>query len=233
MRRGKRIAAFVLSLLIGAAGILPLIGMNAQADGNKGIIHISTEQELVTLAKRCRKDRWSAGRIIMLDQDITLKKNTELVIASFAGTFEGGGHTIKNVGISEVASSSGFFGIIFKRGKVSNLKIEGKYKPDGVMKRIGGIAGSNYGTIDHCSFQGTIRATSEVGGIVGRNFATGVVSGCEASGSVQGDSYCGGICGYNEGRIENDTNKAKVNTKYEDSTMTKDELTDAINSVNS
>ncbi|MBQ9631562.1 MAG: hypothetical protein IJV04_01400 [Lachnospiraceae bacterium] len=231
MRSIKRTAALALVIFIGVCAILPGAGSFVKAAGNKDIIHISTEQDLRKLAQKCRRDQWSAGRIIVLDNDITLVKNRDLEIASFAGTFEGGGHSIKNVAISEVASSTGFFGIIFKRGKVANLTIEGKYKTEGTIRRIGGIAGSNYGTIDHCTFRGTIHATSEVGGIVGHNYDTGVVSGCQSFGALQGDSFCGGICGFNEGRIVNDRNKAKVNTKYEDQTLTKEQLTDAVETI--
>ncbi len=228
MRRFKAFTAIavLVSLLMGEFLFWPCSALYAKE--NDKIIHISTVDDLKKLEKNCRKDRWSAGRIIVLDNDIELSDNTSIVLASFAGTFDGKGHSIKNAGIAEVAQSTGFFGIIFKQGFVQNLNIEGSLKPEDRLKCLGGIAGKNYGRIENCSFNGLIRAVSNVGGIAGQNMDTGLIKNCRASGIVQGDSCCGGICGKNEGRIEDCVNEAKINTKYEDSSLTKEELVDAI-----
>ena len=220
--------SLVLSLVFSVASSTILV---FAAENYDTIIHISSVEDLKRLSENCRKDKWSRGRIVVLDNDIDLPDDSPIVLASFAGTFNGNGHTIKNVKISEAASSSGFFGIVFKRGFVKDLCVEGKYKPDGTMKWIGGICGTNYGRIENCTFNGSIRATSDVGGIVGRNMVLGEVDGCKSFGRIQGDSFCGGICGYNEGNVSNCINEARVNTKYEDTSITKDELVDAVETI--
>ena len=197
----------------------------------ESIIHISTVKDLKQFADHCRRDNWSKGKVVYLDNDLKLPDDMALVIASFAGSFDGGGHTVSNVTISEAGSNTGFFGIVLKNGVVSHLNIEGKYKPQGVMSRLGGIAGSNYGRIENCTYNGKIKADSELGGIVGRNQKSGVVSGCQASGTIEGNTFCGGIVGYNEGRVTSCTNNADVNVKYEDKALTEEELSNTIEKI--
>ena len=219
---------YVLGILI--CMLFMSLPVQAFAESSSGVIHIKTVKDLKSFAKSCRSDEWSKGKVVVLDNDLTIEKE-ELVIASFSGIFDGQGHTIYDIRVSEAASNTGFFGQILTTGTVSNLSITGKYKPEKILSRIGGIAGSNYGTIENCTYKGRIRADSEVGGIVGRNMSTGVVKSCRFSGSIEGDSMCGGIVGYNEGTVTGCSNDGSVNTSYEDTTITNDELTDALETI--
>lgn len=225
--RGKSLISVLLIALMMLQFCLPLTAFAA----GESIIHISTVKDLKQFADHCRRDNWSKGKAVYLDNDLDLPDSMTLVIASFAGSFDGGGHTISNVSISEAGSNTGFFGIVLKNGVVSHLNIEGKYKPQGVMSRLGGIAGTNYGTIENCTYNGKIKADSELGGIVGRNKESGVVSGCEVSGTIEGNTSCGGVVGYNEGRVVGCTNKADVNVKYEDKALTEEELSNTIENI--
>ena len=198
---------------------------------SENVIHISTVDELVDFAKRAHHDRWSRGKTVILDNDIKMPDDIDIVIPSFAGVFDGNGHTISNVNVSEAASNTGFFGLILEEGRVSNLKVEGKYKPKEIMSRLGGIAGTNYGMVENCSYSGKIKADRELGGIVGYNMPTGTVTGCSFDGSITGNVSCGGIVGYNEGRVVSCTNNGNVNITYKDKSVTQEELSDTIESI--
>ena len=64
----------------------------------------------------------------------------------------------------------------------------------------GGICGNNNGTIENCSFSGSISG-SNVGGVCGKN--SGTITNCCSSGSISGSSNVGGVCGENSGTITN------------------------------
>lgn len=90
----------------------------------------------------------------------------------YAGTFDGGGHTISNLFINQYYNiDSGLFGDIATDGVVKNLTLS-DVKIISVSEYIGGIAGYNYGTIENCNVSGSISGTLDVGGIVGANYGT-------------------------------------------------------------
>ena len=111
----------------------------------------------------------------------------------FKGHFDGDGHTISGLHITEGNKNyQGFFGYL--QGTVENLVIEspevtcnGNYH--------GALAGYNYGTIRHCySYKGEVRGTSYVGGLAGEN-SYDQMSDCYNGNDVSGASYVGGIAG--------------------------------------
>ncbi len=119
----------------------------------------------------------------------------------YAGTFDGGGHTISNLFINQYYNiDSGLFGDIATDGVVKNLTLS-DVKIISVSEYIGGIAGYNYGTIENCNVSGSISGTLDVGGIVGANYGT--ITACYNTGKVSGTTNVGGIAGYNYRTIEN------------------------------
>ncbi|MCG8336910.1 MAG: hypothetical protein MJE63_20580, partial [Proteobacteria bacterium] len=60
--------------------------------------------------------------------------------------------------------------------------------------RVGGIAGSNRGTINNCSSSAKVSGTSSVGGLVGNNNFR--ILNSAADGYVEGDTHVGGLIGY-------------------------------------
>ena len=87
--------------------------------------------------------------------------------------------------------------------------------PTGSRSTVGGIAGSNAGTLHNCRFEGVSSGASVVGGIAGTNLAAGVIESCTTTGSVYGAHFIGGIAGENHGIIANCTNTSSVNTTVE------------------
>ena len=119
----------------------------------------------------------------------------------FTGTFDGNGHTISNLQINrDAADYQGLFGALgaaatLRNIGLPNLKIEGS-------QHIGGLAGSNEGTIIASHTVGEVRSLADgsfegmVGGLVAIN--SGLIINSHASGSVSGEGYyVGGLVARN------------------------------------
>ncbi len=126
----------------------------------------------------------------------------------FEGTFDGNGHTIKNltvVGSTKEAVSTGLFGTV--SGTVKNLTIENFiYQGAGEDTRVGAIAGQvlNGGKIVNCCLiNGNINAKvintiGVAGGIAGANYS-GTIENCYVYNLTITASRSGGIVGDNYG----------------------------------
>lgn len=116
----------------------------------------------------------------------------------YAGTFDGGGHTITGltVNVTEAGSYSGLFGHITYAGTVKNLHLRrASVTSSGYA---GGVAASNYGTIAGCTVQGTVTSHGygHSGGIAGNN--QNIIIGCAFHGDVTATrGIAGGIAGGN------------------------------------
>ena len=117
---------------------------------------------------------------------------------SYSGTFDGKGHTIKNLTIdNSSAQYVGLFGYVYG-GTIRNLTVSGSVKGSG---HTGGIAGlANGGTFENCAnlceVQGDSTAGGTTGGIIGFAYHgdTLIVRDCYNVGSITG-RHAGGIIG--------------------------------------
>ena len=131
----------------------------------------------------------------------------------FAGNFNGGGHTIRNLVIRAGSqsdwrlTSADCFGRIGSGGVVRDLKIEAA-DVQVVHRRAGILAGENAGQVVNCQVSGRVSSNfalffvDEVGGLVGRN--TGDITDCRADTDLVWGYQCvGGLVGSNfsEGKI--------------------------------
>lgn len=173
---------------------------------------VANTEDLITLAKNCRLDTWSQGKTVVLTADLDLTDLEFESIPTFGGTFDGGGHTISGLSFQGDGSNEGFFRYVQESATVKNLHIKGSLEPTGSKKNIGGIAGSNSGQILSCTFDGTIKAETNVGGIVGINEQTGSIYNSSASGNFSGTHSTGGVAGRNLGQLINCSNEAEINT---------------------
>lgn len=215
----SRLLALALSLVLSLSLSLP-----ALAAGEDGIIYIHTAKDLCALSDSCAYDAWSRGKMVLLTADISLRGVDFEPIASFSGTFNGGGHTISGLTLTDSLSPAGLFLTLERGAFVHALKVEGQVAPGGTKEAVGGIVGRNYGTLEECSFFGVVKGESAVGGIVGRNEAGGLVANCTVSGSVSANRYTGGIAGYNLGTLRACINSASVNTANVDPMLSLDDL---------
>ena len=215
----RHLAAALLAALMLLA-CLPV----TQADAAGNTIHISSEAELRDLAASCALDTWSRDKNVVLDSDLTLADPSFLPIPTFGGSFDGQGHTIHNVSITDSLSPAGLFGVVQAGGSVRSLHVVGAVTPSGDGRSVGGIAGENNGAIEKCSFTGTVSGQVYVGGIAGHTGASGSILACETRGAVIGDSMTGGITGYNEGLLADCTNSACVNVESTDPRLDLEDL---------
>ncbi|HBB45253.1 MAG TPA: hypothetical protein DCZ78_00135, partial [Blautia sp.] len=128
-------------------------------------------------------------------------KDTDGNDAGYTGVFDGNGATI-NLNVDKSADTSGknvgLFSIISNGGEVKNVTTDGSITG---KQYVGGICGTNEGTISNCNNKADVKATSyRAGGIAGC---------CERSGKIQfsgamtnsgkinssGYGYIGGIVG--------------------------------------
>jgi len=120
--------------------------------------------------------------------------------ATFDGSFDGGGHIVRNLVIDDVLMVDGvaprcvgLFGIVGERGRVQNLRLEG-ISVKGLYP-VGGLAGNNAGTILRCHVVGQVAGSGDVGGLAGSN--GGVIALSHTGGVVSGGDGLGGLVGGN------------------------------------
>ena len=139
-----RFCALALSCLL-LISLLPVTQVLADGDD---AIHIKSAEDLRSLAHSCTLDSWSRGKTVVLDNDIELTDDDELPIPTFGGTFNGNGHTISGLSITQSVPPAGLFGVLQKDAVIKKLNVEGTVTPSGDSENIGGIVGENHGTID-------------------------------------------------------------------------------------
>ena len=173
--------------------------------------------------------------------DGTFKEWTPIATSAspYTGIFEGQNHTISGLYFKQEASFVGLFSV--NSGKIANVGILDSYfygQPykgwqvggvcgsntnqgaitncynTGIVRgseTVGGVCGSNYGTITNCSNKGNVGEDDEsVGGVCGSNYGT--ITNCNNAGIVSGKSYVGGVCGKNSngGTVTNCNNTGEV-----------------------
>ena len=203
----------VLLALTLVAAMLPAGLITVRADEpTDNTIYISTADELLEFAENCALDSWSVGKTAVLTADISLSGIDFEPIPTFSGIFDGGGHTISGLELSKGSTPTGFFSRVREGALVRDLRIVGTISASGSGSGVGGVVGSNAGTLISCGFSGVISGKYSVGGVVGDNLLSGELYDCSAVGSVEGESMTGGIVGNNAGTLVNCENHAGVNT---------------------
>ena len=130
-------------------------------------------------------------------------------LAQFSGTIDGNGHTVSGLTINQSTASYSVGLISDLTGTVKNLTLTGVNISG--QSDVGGIAGTNEGTISNSSVSGTISGLFAVGGIAGANNSGGVITGSSSSATIAGydgtgGNYtfdAGGLAGDNYGQIVN------------------------------
>lgn len=194
-----------------------------------GGYEIYSAKGLQWLAEQVNGGNNFSGKTITLTADIDLDgidwrpigNVTSYPGITFAGTFDGGEHTISNLTTSDnttAHASAGLFGSI--TGKVRNLKLENvNVSSSHYAGAIVGYSSAGVGMeISNCHVNGgTIVSSPEavngghdngdkVGGIIGYTVAGDVVKGCSVSNiTVSGYRDIGGIAGGSAANVSNCT----------------------------
>lgn len=216
----KRLLCLILSLLM-----IFSVTLSVSAQEQDAVIYISTMERFLEFAESCRLDSYSQNLTVQLRCDIDLSDSGFTGIPIFSGTFEGNGHTISGLQLDGDGSNTGLFRYLTETAVVRNLHITGIITPGGSGSIAGGIAGSNAGTIENCSFEGKVSGIDNVGGLVGINQLAGVIDQCSAAGTVNGNHFVGGIAGINYGVIRNSDNHASINTTIEQNHVELEDIT--------
>ena len=179
----------------------------ADADISTGAAYkISTEESLRAFAAAVKADDGNgtyahAGVTLYLAGDIALTGTWTPVGSTatyvgdfFAGTFDGCGHTISGLNVQGSKVNQGLFAAINK-ATIRNLNVSGTVSC-GTKNYVGGIVGKvQAGTIENCSFSGSVTG-GYTGGIAGGLNSNNVtISGCANLAVVTGTT-AGGILGY-------------------------------------
>ena len=242
----------VLTLLVGlmpaalaadTVDVSALPEYTAGADTSAGAAYkISTEESLRAFAATVKADDGKgtyslSGVSFYLANDIALTgawtpvgNGVSAVKDFFAGTFDGCGHTISGLNVQGSTVNQGLFAAINK-ATIRNLNVSGTVSC-GTKNYVGGIVGKvQAGTIENCSFSGSVTGGytggiagglngnnvtisgcanlaavtgTTAGGILGYWKNTAAIRDCYNTGSVTGSAKAGGIVGQlNKGTIEN------------------------------
>lgn len=164
------------------------------------------------------------GAYAVLTADIDLNNEPWTPIGpsgsgSYTGTFDGKGHTIKNLNVSSSETYVGLFGFIgprtisstpavVQRGAVRNLTVVGKVTGTGQTgqnARVGGIAGAvDDGLVANCANLCIVenKGSGSAGGIAGYVYCVEgyqsslvLISDCYNVGTITGANFVGGIAG--------------------------------------
>ena len=213
------------------------------ADTSAGAAYkISTEESLRAFAAAVKADGGNgtynlSGVSFYLANDVALTGTWKPVGSTatyvddfFAGTFDGCGHTISGLNVQGSTVNQGLFAAINK-ATIRNLNVSGTVSC-GTKNYIGGIVGKvQAGTIENCSFSGSVTGGytggiagglnsndvtisgcvnaadvtgTTAGGILGHWKNTAAIRDCYNTGSVTGSAKAGGIVGQlQKGSIEN------------------------------
>ena len=214
MRRNRSLPWRIIDsfLIVSLLAAQPNVVAYAAEGSDSGIVSITSEDDFVLLTENCKTESFSTGKTFRLDADLDLSNYENLFLPVMDGTFEGNGHQIIGVTLSEEMSDYGLFRYVTANGVVKNLTVEGEILGGDEQENIGILAGSNAGAIENCITRGTLNAETAVGGIVGKNEETGSVSRSENEAAIDGKMQTGGIAGLNEGSISDCVNSGKINT---------------------
>ena len=161
----KKHISLLLAAVIGLSSVSFLVPETMAAEN---VLHITSAEEFIEFSEKCSFDGYSEGLIVELDEDMDLAAiGGKVYIPCFAGTFNGNGHTIKSVDLGNTDSSLAFIRYTTEKASIKDLNIIGSLDTDTLV--AGGIVGTNLGTIENCTYEGTIKNKEEAGGIAGKN----------------------------------------------------------------
>jgi hypothetical protein len=135
-----------------------------------------------------------------LKNDLDLSDEPNFYIPYFVGEFDGNGHKISNLSVNfGFVSLVGLFGYLAPGGKVTQVGVEDVNITGDSL--VGGLMGTNAGTVSYCHSTGNVTGDADVGGLMGSN--VGTVSDSYSTGNVIGTELVGGLLGFSRGNVIN------------------------------
>lgn len=191
-------------------GVSPLEGAASPVtpDGS-GVYHITTGAELLWFAQEVNAGRLQSASVL-LEADIDLGGAAWTPIGNssgnyFAGSFDGGGHTVTGLSVDTDSAYAGLFGYVngtsSAHASICNLTVEGavRNRSSSYTNYTGGIAGyANYTEFLNCHNRAAVTGgTRYVGGVAGYLYNGGFARQCSNSGTIDAPDaeYVGGVIG--------------------------------------
>lgn len=189
---------------------------------------IETTAHALAFAKAVNAGQTDACAV--LADDINLKSRTWTPIGTttkpYEGTFDGAGHRILNMKLSNSKTYQGFFGAVTDGACIHHLIIDGSCSIRASARAAGLIGGSMGGSdnvrkvyIYCCGNEASVYTTNEnAAGIIGTNTnstASIIIRDCFNSGTIEGGSDVGAISGWLGGgwsNVLNTYNTGRVKT---------------------
>lgn len=188
-----------------------------EAAQSNSVVTIKDTTDWNNFASQCNSlNDYYAGTTVILLNDISfdgVSNDNYKRVGTFAGIFDGGGHTISGM-LS--TSYSGLFGTLMNTGIIKNVTVSNStFQIDLEKVNSGAIACVNGGIVDNCRVKNTNIINNysgyfhgSTGGVVGKNYNSGesyygkgkgygTIKNCmvAADVTVKGYGYVGGICG--------------------------------------
>lgn len=166
-----------------------------------GVYQIGTASELAWFGAN------GGSASAVLTADIELAGYDWTPMSKLYGSFNGDGHTIRNLYINSTSYPVGLFGYVKTGASVTKLGITGNVATTNKSYgQAGGIAGylEDNAPITQCWSSVNVTAGKYGGGIAGYSDSSSVITDCYATGTIRtisaNECYLGGICGsyYNQ-----------------------------------
>jgi hypothetical protein len=165
---------------------------------------IATPEDLNDIGNH--QEDWGKWFIVVNDIDMegyTITQPIGRDSLPFTGVFDGRNKKIWNfTWTSDGTNYVGLFGYVGSGGQIKNLGMENVDVNAVNGNAVGGLVGSNSGTIINCYSTGSVFGFGDVGGLVGANYY-GTITNCYSTGSITGGQYVGGLVGRSNGAITN------------------------------
>ncbi len=230
----KKITAVLISVILLLTVIQPFLSAFASSSAWTGGTAVPSLSGGYYLIDTAEKLAWFANQINTGSSTLKCKLTDDIILNSslysnprawtpigseahpFKGEFNGDGHYISGLYISDSIDYAGLFGYVYSEkpniddDDDSSTEVEQLEPPvmihDVIVKNSsincsgnsGGICGYiHYGQIKGCEFNGTVTSTgNSVGGICGYAYNFSRVVQCSSSGNITGVMRTGGIIGY-------------------------------------
>jgi hypothetical protein len=165
-----------------------------------GVIRSAADWDLFAATLANGTDSFD-GRRVVLEADIGVTNPAGTAEHPFAGTFDGGGHTL-TADISDNGRQCVAPFIRIDGATISNLVVTGRVAStqNHAAGLVGGCGAGRASTIADCTVAAEIAAGGLAGGIVGHGYSgTLAMTGCVFAGSITGfNSYVGGLVGWGD-----------------------------------
>ncbi len=136
----------------------------------------------------------------------------------FTGTFDGNGHSVKNIALGTKKSYCGFFAFVYG-AKISDMSLYGSIDDRISLQQFERITTSYCGAFaggcrdsvfENCNNYCDVSCDPYAGGFCGISLGSDFVN-CRNYGDIIAESYCGGICGrLTGGSVSICSNSAKI-----------------------